>query len=106
MSGHSLCKGYQQQEKARILGDMLFNKVMQSMFNCQSPFIVESIKNDHQSIFKNYFSRTEYGAKVANNTTYFLSENKLDYWLGGVHLRKNPIWCYDSVKKQFKIWDS
>ncbi len=106
MSGHSLFEAYQQQEKARFLGDMLFIQVLQSMLNCQKPLIVQSTINDHQSILKNQFSRTEYGAKIANNTAHFLSENELDYWLGGVHLRKDHIWCYDSVKNQFKIWDS
>ncbi len=50
---------------------------------------------------KAYFKLTRAGKAILVGNSDNLNINKVDYWLGGVHLiDHNPVWRWDSKKKQ------
>lgn len=38
---------------------------------------------------------TELGREVLEGKKNFLDYSTIDFWIGGVHITKNTLWCWD-----------
>ncbi len=105
------CKGselfalYQATEENRFMGDKVFALILNDLISCENPLVKFTSHKHNLSIWDNELTLTNEGHAVYNSERNHLLLNDVDRWVGGVHLNKNNIWCYDKKSEQFKLKD-
>jgi len=80
----------QNYEKEKFMGDIIFWKILDNFIEYK---LIYSQKNGQ------ILEITEFGEKILEGELHWLQLKDIDRWIGGVHLEKNNLWCWD-IQKQ------
>ena len=82
---------YQESEEIRFMGDVLFWDTLKELADNQ----LLTSKNEGR-----YLQITHIGKEVIKGNINWLDIHQIDKWLGGVHLNKQNLWCWDIKSKK------
>ncbi len=88
----------QQLETRIFMGDASFWIILQALLD-SAPSLLESSKNQRliwPALKDSQLSITPAGEKVLAGKSHWLDISSPDYWIGGVHLTQENLWCWDS----------
>lgn len=87
---YEIFTAYQAREERKFMGDVLFFKVLEEF-------------KEYKLIFSQEHGRkltiTPLGQEVLQGKKNWLKLKPINYWIGGVSLTPNNLWCWDSKKK-------
>ena len=103
-NGHSefmrLCPAFFDAEPSYGLGDYQVWRDLERMARVAQPLVLIDGFIDSR-IHKTSFSITETGIEVLEGRADFIALNRIDLWLGGVHLNeKDNLWRWDEEKQE------
>jgi hypothetical protein len=92
---------YIKTEERCFLGDVIFWNILDEMAKANPPLLVLQNGNSLQEPVKQKDDLviTQIGKEVLAGKVSFLDYFKVDRWIGGIHLHKNNIWCWDEDNK-------
>ena len=82
---------YQDTEERRFMGDVLFWDILKKMVDKK----LLNSRNEGRNL-----QITSLGKEVIKGNLNWLNINKIDKWLGGVHLNHQNLWCWDIQSKK------
>jgi hypothetical protein len=90
---------YYETEERKFLGDSSFWVILDEMVRANPPLLVPKEGNLlHASIKKtDNLSITAAGEDVLKGKANFVDYFDIDRWIGGTHLTKDNLWCWDAV---------
>ena len=88
---YEIFEAYQQQEKRRFMRDAIFFNILKDLL---SHNVLSSSHNGE------YLEITAIGDRVLKAEQNWLNLIDVDFWLGGVHLTSQNIWCWDIAKQK------
>jgi hypothetical protein len=90
----------QQREERIFAGDLVFFNFVRNLADCRVPLIAltppEASEDSNLAFRKSAVRLTAAGRAVLANQSDHVRLNGIDRWLGGVHLRSNDFWRWDS----------
>lgn len=92
---------YQQTEARRFLGDTIFWSIINEL-TLSTPALISPRYDDtfDPSATQQELVLTQEGYAVLNGEINWLDITILDRWIGGVHINKNNIWCWNHSEQQ------
>ncbi len=92
---------YSKTEERRFLGDVSFWDILDEMVNAKPPLLAPKGRSQLQESVKQTddLMITAIGNEVLMGRASLLDYSEIDRWVGGTHLNKNNIWCWDSANK-------
>lgn len=103
-------KASQQQEDPQFMGDSSFWLVMKRMIESDMPLIALSDDSEFrlpgmfgadEAFLQQRLSITDQGAQVLAGNVDWLAQERIDRWVGGVHLNPENIWRWDAQNDRF-----
>ncbi len=90
---------YSKTEERRFLGDVSFWGILDEMVNANPPLLVPKDSSQLQDSVKQTDDLviTIIGKKVLKGKANMLDYYEADRWIGGTHLSKDNIWCWDAT---------
>ena len=85
---------YIETEERKFHGDSSFWNILETMLESNPPLLTLNMPlrpiNPEQCL-----KMTELGREVLEGKKNFLDYSTIDFWIGGVHITKNTLWCWD-----------
>ncbi|BCG64657.1 MAG: hypothetical protein methR_P2448 [Methyloprofundus sp.] len=96
---------YQKTEERRFLGDSSFWLILEQFLACQTPLITLATGRNLNipSTEKQLLSITQTGKDILVGKQNWLDLYEPNFWIGGVHLATNNIWCWDTKFTQIQL---
>jgi hypothetical protein len=95
---------YQETEERRFMGDLSFWKIIQELLESSHALLKLSAGRVLTLPVspKQELTITSAGEEVLAGKRSWLDYEKIDRWIGGVHLTSTHIWCWDSVTRSIE----
>ena len=81
---------YQKYEERKFMGNVVFWNILDKFVKFK---LISSIKNGQE------LKITQLGKKILKGEENWLHINPVKYWIGGVNLSIDNLWCWDIKKK-------
>ncbi|HIO91729.1 MAG TPA: DUF1835 domain-containing protein [Leucothrix mucor] len=104
LSPYDLFERYQKSEENQFLGDSSFWKLLNELL-ASNPPLIEVPTSENFALKpkpEQQANITSIGEKVLLGECHYLEMIEIERWIGGVHLSKGNIWCWDSGKESLQ----
>jgi len=87
----------QQLEERRFLGDWSFRNILGELSSSDPPLLqpAEKKRESHSTEAERTVTITPFGRSVLAGEMNWMDHQKVDRWLGGVHLTLENLWCWN-----------